>query len=117
MRFRLEPSSEQAAVLAVHCEHARKVWNLAVEQQNDWRPGRASAPGRAEQMRQLTEARKDNDWLRAGSSVVQQQALNDFDIAMKAFFAQPTKRKPTWRKKRLNEGFRIVDVGGTRYAG
>jgi putative transposase len=27
-------------VLAEHCCHARYVWNLAVEQQRHWQPGR-----------------------------------------------------------------------------
>jgi transposase len=50
-----------------HCAHARFVWNLAVEQQSWWKRGRKSAPGYLEQCRQLTAARRENDWLRAGS--------------------------------------------------
>lgn len=57
-----------------HCTHARYVWNLAVEQHSHWRKGRKSAPGFAEQCRQLTEARRDNEWLGAGNADVQQQA-------------------------------------------
>jgi putative transposase len=34
------PSAEQAVVLVEHCRHARYVWNLAVEQQLHWQPGR-----------------------------------------------------------------------------
>jgi putative transposase len=60
-----------------HCAHARYVWNLAVEQHLHWRPGWASAPGYAEQSRQLTEARSEFAWLAAGSQTVQ-QALRDF---------------------------------------
>jgi transposase len=41
--------------------------------------------------------------------IVQQQALRDFDRAMKNFFAG-THRKPGWRKRGRNEGFRIVAV-------
>ena len=41
--------------------------------------------------------------------MVQQQALRDFDQAMKNFFAG-THRRPTWRKAGRNEGFRIVAV-------
>ncbi|MEV4104580.1 zinc ribbon domain-containing protein [Nonomuraea sp. NPDC049649] len=54
------------------------MWNLAVEQHAHWKPGRRSAPGFAEQCRQLTEARAEFAWLRAGSIIVQQQALKDF---------------------------------------
>ena len=92
-----------------HCTHARYVWNLALEQQSWWRPGRKSAPGYLEQSRQLTAARAENDWLRAGSQTVQQQALRDFDQAMRNFFAG-THRRPTWRKASRHNGFRIVAV-------
>jgi len=85
------------------------VWNLAVEQQSWWRSGRASAPGYLEQCRQLTAARAEHDWLRAGSQMVQQQALRDFDQAMVNFFAG-THGKPGWRKAVRDEGFRVVAV-------
>jgi putative transposase len=109
-RYRLLPSSAQAAVLHSHCAHARFVWNLAVEQQSWWRPGRKAAPGLAEHCRQLTQARAEHDWLAAGSAVVQQQALRDFAQAMANFF-RGAHRKPTWRKAGRDEGFRIVNFG------
>jgi transposase len=108
-RFRLEPSPVQERVLAEHCGHARFVWNLAIEQHAHWRPGLRSAPGFAEQGRQLTEARAEFGWLAAGSIVVQQQALRDFAQAMANFFTG-THRRPTWRRRGRGEGFRIVAV-------
>jgi putative transposase len=60
-----------------------------------------------EQCRQLTAARAENQWLRDGSQMVQQQALRDFDQAMRNFFAG-THRPPSWRKAIRDEGFRIV---------
>jgi putative transposase len=90
-----------------HCSHARFVWNLAVEQQSWWRRGRTNAPGYLEQCRQLTAARAENDWLRAGSQTVQQQALRDFDQAMRYFFAG-THRRPVFRKASRSNGFRIT---------
>jgi putative transposase len=105
-RFRLLPSLEQAAVLAEHCRHARFVWNLAVEQQQHWQPGRR-APGYNEQCAQLTAARAAYDWLAAGSQTVQQQALRDFAQAMRNFF-NGTHRRPTWHKVGKHEGFRQV---------
>jgi putative transposase len=111
-RYRLIPTPAQEAVLRDHCAHARYVWNLAVEQHQHWRPGRASAPRYLEQCRQLTEARAGHDWLRAGSQTVQQQALRDFARAMAAFFdpSNPA-RRPSWRKAGRHEGFRIVGRG------
>jgi putative transposase len=94
--------------MAEHCRHARYVWNLAVEQQLYWRPGRR-APGYIEQCAQLTAARAEHDWLAAGPQTVQQQALRDFAEAMSNFFAA-THRRPTWRKAGVHEGFRQVAV-------
>jgi transposase len=85
------------------------VWNLAVEQQLHWHPGKKSAPGHVEQCRQLTEARAEHEWLHQGSVTVQQQALRDFAYAMANFFAR-THRRPTWRKMGRDEGFRIVAI-------
>ena len=97
-RYRLMPTAAQAAALLEHCRHARFVWNLALEQWLMWRPGsRSAAPEFAERARQLTEARTQYDWLRAGPQMVQQQALRDFDQAVQRFFAASHGR-PTWRK-------------------
>jgi putative transposase len=111
-RYRLLPMPAQEAVLRDHCGHARYIWNLAVEQHAQWRPGRTSAPGYREQYRQLTEARAEYPWLAAGSQTVQQQALRDFTQAMAAFFdpKNPAGR-PSWRKAGRAEGFRIVGRG------
>jgi putative transposase len=107
-RFRLLPTPAQQVVLLEHCRHARFVWNLAVEQQQLWQPGRG-APGYNEQSAQLTEIRVEYDWLAAGSQTVQQQALRDFAQAMRNFFAS-THRRPSWRKAGVHEGFRQVGV-------
>jgi putative transposase len=107
-RFRLLPTPDQEQALLAHCRDARYVWNLAVEQQQHWQPGR-KAPGYLEQAAQLTEARAEYAWLRAGSQTVQQQALRDFAQAMRNFF-NGTHRRPTWRKAGVHEGFRQVAV-------
>ena len=125
-RFRLLPTSEHEAALLAHCRDARYVWNLALEQQQHWQPGR-NAPGYLEQAAQLTEARAGYAWLRAGSQTVQQQALQDFAQAMRNL-VNGTHRRPTWRKAgvqgfgrwrkvitlRLNHRFgrRVPKVGG-----
>jgi putative transposase len=107
-RFRLLPTPEQERDLSAHCRDARFVWNLAMEQQLHWQPGR-KAPGYVEQCAQLTEARAEYAWLRAGSQTVQQQALRDFAQAMHNVF-NGTHRRPTWRKAGVHEGFRQVGL-------
>lgn len=91
----------------MHCGHARFVWNLALEQTNCYRPGHP-LPGGAERFRQLAEARQGT-WLGEGSSSVQQQALRDFDQALRNWWAG-THRRPRWRKQGLDEGFCVRDV-------
>jgi len=107
-RYRLCPTPQQEVLLREHCAHARFVWNLGNEQRLTYRPGRGHTPLYVEQCRQLTEARKAEPWLAAGSQNVQQQALRDLDQAWRNFLGG-THRRPTWRKVSRNEGFRITD--------
>lgn len=106
-RFRMFPSRAQAEQMLTHCAHARYVWNLAVEQHAHWRRWRRSAPGFVEQCRQLTEARRENEWLGSGNADVQQQALKDFAQAKNARFTSGF-GEPTWRRKHVHEGFRVI---------
>jgi transposase len=111
IKDRMYPSVEQTGILTRHCQHARLVWNLAVEQQSWWWPGRGSPPGNTERQRQLAEARAAEPWLAEGSSSVQQQALRDFDRAMAAFFDRDNPaRRPRFRSKRGTQGFVIRDT-------
>ena len=76
-RFRLLPVPEQEEALLAHCRDARYVWNLAVEQQQHWQPGR-KAPSYIEQAAQLTEI----------SALKQQLAAQDAQLAeLKALVA------------------------------
>ncbi|MER5473233.1 transposase [Streptomyces sp. NPDC002685] len=105
-RFRMYPTPRQEQQMLQHCAHARYVWNLAVEQFSHWRPGRRAAPGFAGQCRQLTEARRESEWLGGGNADVQ-QALKDFAKAKNARFTSGF-GEPTWRKKYRHEGFRVI---------
>jgi putative transposase len=68
-------------------------------------------PGSAERQRQLAQARQAEPWLAEGSSSVQQQALRDYDRALRAFFdpGNPA-RKPGFRSSKQAHGFVIRDV-------
>jgi putative transposase len=111
VRNRLYPAAAQVGVLWRHCEDARLVWNLAVEQQSWWWPGRGAAPGSAERLRQLAQVRAAVPWLAEGSSSVQQQALRDFDKAMAAFFRPDNPAgRPKYRNKRGPQSFVIRDT-------
>ncbi|OBA77757.1 hypothetical protein A9W99_04325 [Mycobacterium sp. 1164966.3] len=114
-RYRLYPTEEQAVFMRErHCADARYVWNLAVEQfgyrqhRERGTSGRP-APGPTARQRQLAEARQEIEWLRCGSSSVQQQALRAFDRAVQACFDGNAK-EPRWRKRGVSEGFCVRDT-------
>lgn len=109
------PDDEQDAGLRDHCAHARFVWNLALEQANYYRPALGPTPNYNGQAAQLTEARRADDWLRSGSQTVQQQALRDLAQSFRNWWDNPRHfGRPTWRKKGIHEGFRIVGPQATR---
>ncbi|GAA1572379.1 transposase [Kribbella karoonensis] len=112
-RFRIYPTIEQRLALLEQCKHARYMWNLALEQWSMWKREKGPAPGYHVQSRQLTEARAAFAWLRAGSQTVQQQALRDFELAVRSFYSG-THAPPSWRKAGRNEGFRIVGRQASR---
>lgn len=110
LRFRMYPTADQAAVMALHCHHARYVWNLALEQHGIARQfGQYADQGAWD--RQLGEARKASPWLASGSSSVQQAALRDLRRAFKNWWGNPGHfRPPTWRKAKGGQGFVVRDV-------
>jgi putative transposase len=112
VRQRLYPTPEQVAVMVEHCHQARFVFNLGLEQRA-WYGGRRRPAGRVtvgSQMRDLAVLRADLDWLRAGSSVVQQAALRDLDRAFANFYAGRA-RYPRFKKRDdRNGGFVVRDL-------
>ena len=112
-RFRLYPTPAQEVLLLEQCGHARYVWNLGLEQRLMWRRWQGPTPGYVVQAAQLTEARRAEPWLAGGSQTVQQQALRDLDQAWRNFFAG-THGRPTWRRRGVHEGLRIVGAQALR---
>ncbi|MCT6735398.1 RNA-guided endonuclease InsQ/TnpB family protein [Rhodococcus qingshengii] len=107
----------QLDTLVMHCNHARFVYNLGLEQRSWWTPSRRHFRQKvtvASQMRDLTEARRESDWLRAGSTVVQQGALRDLDRAFTNFFARRA-GYPTFKKRsNARQGFVVRDLAVRR---
>lgn len=115
IRQRLYPDTAQEFGLLEHCAHARFVFNIGLEQRSMWsrgkhtrRPGLNAEPiTTASQMRDLAQLRAELDWLRAGSSSVQQAALRDLDRAFANFFAGRAKY-PTFKRRTNREGSFVV---------
>lgn len=122
IRQRGYPGGDQLAVLQMHCDQARYVYNLGLEHRElAYRHKRSFAAGDgyrdrhpgssfAAQSTLLTEARREFDWLREGSTVVQQGALRDLDRAFHNFFGGRA-RYPRFRSaKDTRQGFVIRDL-------
>lgn len=111
-----EPGVQTDALL-MHCNHARYIYNLGLEQRklNDkTQRARGIRVNAVTQQRELTEARKEFDWLREGSTVVQQGALRDLDTAFKNFFAGHA-GFPKYRRRGAHNSFVIRDMSVRRY--
>jgi putative transposase len=100
IKQRLYPEPGQVAGLRKHADDARFVFNIGLGQRSLWwrsKHDRGTHPEygdldakrvtTATQMRELAELRGELDWLRAGSSSVQQAALRDLDRAFQNFWA------------------------------
>lgn len=107
----------QLDVLVMHCDHARFVYNLGLEQRSWWTPSRRHFRRKitaASQMRDLTDARRESDWLRAGSTVVQQGALRDLDRAFTNFFARRAGYPKFKKRSNARHGFVVRDLAVRR---
>jgi len=120
IRQRLYPATVQVAGLVEHCHHARFVFNIGLEQRSMWRrskhdrgthpelgPLDAARVTTATQMRELAQLRGDLDWLRMGSSSVQQAALRDLDRAFQNFYAGRTSY-PKFKRRSEQEGSFVI---------
>lgn len=122
IRQRVYPRGEQIAALTMHCDHARYIYNLGLEHRKlayrhklsyGHHPGyrdRHTGYSYVSQAAMLTAARAEFDWLREGSTVVQQGALRDLDRAFTNFFEKRASY-PTFRSGRApRQGFVVRDV-------
>lgn len=118
--YKLRPGHRAEAALRVEHTLTRWVWNECVHQ---FRSGNKPTAAKLDKL--LTEARRNADWLRAGSSVVQQQEIRTYAAALKHSFTVPGRGRPRLKTRKnspcvsLNytrNGFRIVD-GRLRLAG
>jgi putative transposase len=116
IKQRLYPEPEHMDMLRVHCGHARFIWNLALEQRQMYRKDRDFKPSMVSQAKELADLRKELDWLRAGASTVQQQALRDLDRAYQNWWSNPKHFSPPKNRsiKDRSQGFYVRDLSLTR---
>ena len=105
--YRLYPTPEQAARMARIAGACRFAHNLALEQRRAWwRPGRRFSF--AQQCRELTELRREVDWLADCPVHALQSALRDVDRAFANFFAGRA-AYPQFRRKGDRQSYRQPD--------
>jgi putative transposase len=115
-RYRLDLTTEQAALAGRTAGCARLVWNLALEQRSMWwQQGRRSV-GYAEQCAQLVELKVAYPWLREVPSHTLQQSLRDLDRAFRNFYAG-SGRYPRYKRRGRHDAFRFPDPGQIRVKG
>lgn len=106
-------------MLAEHCAHERFLFNLAVEQHEfalrhrPYRIGKRQLwPSPKSRSAELTDLRKELDWLAAGSRKVQAQALRIVDQAYRNWWTNPEHfRRPGFRGRHATQGFSVVGAG------
>jgi putative transposase len=117
--FRLYPTPAQAETLGGWIGTTRLVYNLALEQRRDfWRQYRAQTGkplGMGQQSKEVTDLRREHDFIAAVPRTCLEQALRDLDKAFSAFFARRS-GFPTWRKSGTNDSIRLQakDIGVRR---
>ena len=101
-RLRLSPSA--CRVLLMEWDRCRWVWNQCVAQSREpHRHNRENLDdprtcGPAQLDKLLTGWRAEHGWLRAGSSVAQQQVIRDFGVARAKALKDVRERVPQWRR-------------------
>ncbi|MCY4591389.1 MAG: helix-turn-helix domain-containing protein, partial [Alphaproteobacteria bacterium] len=108
--FKLKPTPEQASLFAQVAGVCRLIYTLALEQRRDHYRAYRRATGKSvsypAQARELTELRREYDWIAAVHVTPQQQALRDLDRAYSPWF-KGIARYPSPRKKGQNDTFRF----------
>jgi putative transposase len=123
IKQRLYPEPSQVVGMVEHGHHARFVFNIGLEQRAMWRRDKhnrgthpehgnldAARVNTTTQMRELAVLRGELDWLRAGSSSVQQAALRDLDRAFANFYAGRAKYPQFKRRTERKGSFVIRDL-------
>ena len=115
-KFRVDPTAEQAAILAQTVGVCRLIYNVALEQRDRyWRQFKANTGHNISypsQCRELTQLRAEVDWVGVVQRSAQEHALLDLDEAFRRFFSGVS-RYPQPRLKGVNDSFRFKG-GDTR---
>lgn len=93
--YKLRPGNTAVAKLRAEHTLTRWVWNECVHQ---FRSGNKPTAAKLDKL--LSQARKNASWLRAGSSVVQQQEVRNYAAALSHSFSVPGRRRPRLKTRK-----------------
>lgn len=105
-RYRLYLTPDQEARAAATAGACRAVFNAALEQRQSAYRLTGRSPGYTSQCRDLTDARREIEWLAEAPAQALQQSLRDLNGAFERFFAGQG-RYPRFRSKGARESFRL----------
>ncbi|MCY7359445.1 MAG: transposase [Rudanella sp.] len=103
-KYRIAPTPDQAELLNKHCGAVRFVYNLALETKTFAYSTKQVNVSRMELSAQLTDLKKECEWLKEVNSQSLQSALLNLDIAYSNFF-KGTADFPTFKKKNRKQSF------------
>lgn len=107
-KYRVYPTEEQKAELAIQFGHARFVYNASLELRKDYFFMSGESLSYEDTTRALTEFKGSNpdlDWLKQANAQVLQQSLKDLDKAFQNFFRNKREGTlPPPRKKPRKDG-------------
>ena len=85
-KYRIYPSEEQQGKLSNYFGVVRLVYNLGLEVKKTAYESTGKSPSSFDLIKQITELRKDYDWVKDCPSQALQQSIRNLDIAYKNFF-------------------------------
>ncbi|MFT4979068.1 MAG: IS605 OrfB family transposase, partial [Myxococcota bacterium] len=106
-RYRLDPSTAQAATFRQWAGCSRWTYNAALSMRESTYTATGKGAGLAALCRLLTGWRAEHDWLRACPSQIGQQSIHDMLDAYNRFFKGQNARPTLKRKGRCRESFRF----------
>lgn len=104
-RYRIYPNKKQSDLINKHIGCCRFIYNLALETKNNAYVTHKKSLSCFELMRQLTDLKKEHEWLREVCSQSLQQSIIDLDKAFIRFF-KGTCKFPKFKKKSGKQSFR-----------
>lgn len=104
-KYRLYPTDEQAVLLSRHFGATRFLYNLALETKNYAYASNKKSLSYFDLANQLTELKKECEWLKELDSQALQQSILDLDKAFTQFFHGHAKF-PNFKNKHTKQSFR-----------